>query len=136
MTSVHLIVSWRSLKLWLLLTSLLGCCLVSPASVSDLNTYQQGRYDRRVNVFSPGGELLQVNYADIAASRGELVVAVLCSKNQSVLVCKETQGKAICYLCAVPERVVVVQSASTNIDTPFYQMIRTHTTFSSLYLHG
>lgn len=38
-------------------------------------------------MFSPQGELLQIQYADIAAKKGELVIAAL-SKEKSVVICK------------------------------------------------
>lgn len=70
--------------------ALLACWLVSPCpSLAAITSYQRSRYDRRVNVFSPDGELLQASYADAAADRGDLVLAAV-TKDGSVIICKQT----------------------------------------------
>ena len=79
-----------SSSLFLLSFAVLVFCLsyLCPSVVQGaITSYQRRRYDRRVNVFSPDGELLQSSYADVAADQGDLVVAAV-AKDGSIIVCK------------------------------------------------
>ena len=81
------LVCWPTLVFFLLVTSVVHWY---PTHVHGaINSYRRSRYDRRVNVFSPEGELLQSSYADVAADRGELVLAAV-AKDGSIVVCKQT----------------------------------------------
>ena len=68
-------------------------CLLILISVT-LGAYRRERYDKRVNVFDSNGELLQVQYADIASMQGELLIAAI-NADGNVLVCKQKTKQGV-----------------------------------------
>jgi len=60
---------------------------------SNSHFYHSEVYDKRINVFDPHGELLQIKYADIAAKSGELLIAALSTEN-SLVICMAKSPKS------------------------------------------
>ena len=88
--------------MWLYLISFLNFLIVIHSKAINYNT----NYDKNVNIFSPSGELLQVEYAKKAGLQGNSVFCVQLGSKHMV----------VCALRSVEERILLDRRSIDKIN--------------------